>query len=505
MFRRCTGLLLLLGISAGSGLVLPLRAAAEGASEPATSAAVDDEEEEDDDEGLRQRLTEREDKRRPTTPWTTRVFGRRLTLGGEYELELSFESPGVGDDPVDENDRLLMEHGLEVEAFYRIGRKLSAFAQVQAHWEEDLFSRSVEQISDTYLERGEMWVYAEDILGSGLSFDVGRLDFEDERRWWWDDELDALRLEYEADEFDVAVAFARELFSKRSGHSFVEPEHERVVRVIAEAGWDLHENHGLELFALRQSDRSRGEDVGAVVSEEREDESDADLLWLGARALGVFAVGGAGHLGYWLDTAWVDGDERFLELEELAGERSAVLAVQQRDVRGWAFDVGANWMPQLAFEPRLFAGYAFGSGDESPDAGRDRSFRQTRLHANEAGFGGVERFVHYGALLDPELSNLGVVTAGVGIALFRSSSLDLVWHHYRLVELATELRDARFDAELTGRHRDVGQGLDLVLALEEWERFEAALTLAGFRAGHAFGADHGDWSLGAFAAVRWAF
>ena len=41
--------------------------------------------------------------------------------------------------------------------------------------------------------------------------------------------------------------------------------------------------------------------------------------------------------------------------------------------------------------------------------------------------------------LDPELSNLSIVTVGAGVELLRSSSLDLVYHYYRLVEPADSI------------------------------------------------------------------
>ena len=156
---------------------------------------------------------------------------------------------------------------------------------------------------------------------------------------------------------------------------------------------------------------------------------------------------------------------------------------------------GLAWILPMAFEPRLFAGYAFGSGDRTLEEGTDHSFRQTGIEANEAGFGGVERFAHYGVLLDPELSNLQVLTVGAGLSLLRSSSLDLVYHYYRLDEPALFLRDARLEATLTGEHRDLGHGVDLVLALEEWERLEFELIGSAFRPGRAFGKDRGRVEL----------
>jgi hypothetical protein len=179
--------------------------------------------------------------------------------------------------------------------------------------------------------------------------------------------------------------------------------------------------------------------------------------------------------------------------------------VSDRSVGGWGFDAGATWILPLAREPRITVAYALGSGDRQPDSGADRSFRQSGLHANEIGFGGVQRFRRYGELLDPELSNLAVFTIGGGFSLLASSSLDLVYHYHRQAEPATFLRNARLDPELTGRDRDLGHEVDLLLAIEEGERVEVELIGALFRAGRAFGADDGEWSYGGFGALRFAF
>jgi len=476
-----------------------------GAVEEAARDAIEDEDEEEEDEGLRQRLTEREDKRRPREPWSVPFGGRPLVIGGELDFELVYlRRRLVGDVPV-ETDRFFLETGLEVEAYYSFGRPLSLFAQVQVVWEEDLLDDTFEEVSDVYVRRGEMWLYTGGLFGLPLNLDVGRLDFEDDRRWWWDAELDAVRLEWEADRFDVSVAVARELGSDRSDRTWVAPENDRVLRVLGEASWDWAEDQGIELFLLYQDDHSPKERPGAVVDLEREDDSDARLTWVGARAMGVFGLGSRGLLGYWLDTGIVWGEETFYEFEDVSIHESVLERVGERDVGGWGLDVGVEWLAPLAFEPRLFVGYAIGSGDDRPEQGADRAYRQTELQANEAGFGGVERFGSYGVLLDPELSNLQVFTAGVGVSLLRSSSLDLVYHAYRQVDAADFLRDARIEADLSGRSRDVGHEVDVVLALEEWERLEFEFVASAFRAGRAFAPDDGTWSYGGFFAVRYGF
>ena len=462
-------------------------------AEETESETQDDEDE--DDEGLRQRLTEREDKRRPLKPFEVEVGGRLLTLGGEWEVEFLELRRWVVGEQIDEPDRRLLSQGLELEAFYTFGKPLSIFAQIQLAMEEDLLPESQDEVSDQWLQREEMWITSEDISGSGVSVEAGRLDFEDDRRWWWDDELDAVRVIYERGPVELQVAFAREVAPRRSDLSFVEPEHDRIARWIGELSWDFQPDHALEIFALHQDDRSRTERVGTVIDTDREDEPDSQLLWLGARVMGAFELGAPGLLGYWLDGATVDGHEHWTEYEEISDDQSEVTSVTRRHVDGWALDVGFSWLPPLEWEPRVFAGYALASNE----------FRQSGIQANEAGFGGVERFGHYGFLLDPELSNLEIWTGGLGCSLWRSSSLDLVYHQYRLRQASTELWDAELELELTGDSRALGREVDLVLALEDWERLEFTFALAAFWPGRALGHQSGRTSYGTFLAMRLAF
>jgi alginate production protein len=464
---------------------------------------------EEQEVGLQQRLTEREDKRRPREPFYLEVLDHPLVLGGEYEMELGYVHERVLEPEVDgiavrEPDRFAMAHHLVLEAFYTIGEPLSGFVQVEAALEEDLLGKTFEGVSDLYLERQEMWLYSEDVLAPGVSADVGRLSFEDDRRWWWDDELDAVRLGYERRGVEIALAMAYEVASDRSDRSRVDPEQDGVLRWIGEASWDYCESHSFQLFLLHQDDHSSREQVGQSVSVDRMDESDARLTWVGARQTGVFDLGAIGHLGYWLDAGGVRGHERLEGFGTPADGRREVDDVARRDVSGWGIDAGLSWLPPLPAEPRVFAGYALGSGD-SADGRNDGSYRQTDLQANEAGFGGVERFPSYGLLLRPELSNIGIVTAGAGVSLLRSSSLDLVYHGYRLVDRSGELGDIGLELDLDHRHRQLGHSVDLVLAVEEWERLEFDAAASVLRTGPALAHGSHRWVVGGFLAVRYGF
>lgn len=460
-------------------------------------------------EDRRALLTEREDETRVADPWTIPVLGHPFSATVQTEsafdrIRQFSEAATPGDAPAGET-RVLMEQQAEGEAFYALGPQLSIFAQVRLVYLQDLLSDTRRGTSDVFLRRGELWVFSEHPFGLPLSFEAGRLDFEDDRRWWWDEDLDAVRLIFAAGDVEVSVALAQELAPVRLDRSFIDPDAQGVQRLLAEASWDYGNDHTVQLFALWQNDRSPTPDIAALLDREHLDDSDANLRWLGLRATGAWASD-AGVFGYWLDLAQVRGDEVLLEFEPDAQVGLHIVAERiAQDVRGWGLDVGATWAARGGREPRLTLGLARGSGDRNREDHHDRAFRQTGLNSNAAGFGGVQSLARYGALLDPDLSNLAIVTLGAGWSLWQSSSLDFVAHQYRLVELADSLADARLASPLTGVDRDLGLGLDIVLAIEEWDQLELEFVTSAFHAGDAFGRERGAWTFGGFLSVRLAF
>lgn len=506
MQRSCVGRSPRLGVALSVLLLLAAPSALRAQQPDPFGVRLDEFGEPEEPQSIREQLTEREDENRVEEPWSTQLFGRPLTLSGEAEQQLDFaRRTALVEEPGDSRELLLVTE-VEAEVFHFLGGDAYLFLQGTAGWERLAHAPDdALELQSAYLERGEMWVVLRNLAGRRLHLELGSLDFEDDRTSWWDEDLDAIRLEWETQAVDVALAFARELAPRRSDLDGIEPAQERVWRILGEATWDWAETHALELFVLRQGDRSPTQREGDVVRMEREDEWDADLLWAGPRAMGAFETPAAGVLGYWADLMGVLGHETALAYEELEAHRSVVEERRRRRVRGWAVDTGVTWLLPFPLAPRLTLALAMGSGDGAPEGGTDTAFRQTGIQGNEVAFGGVERFTRYGLLLDPELSNLRVWTLGFGVALLRSSSLDLVLHDYRLVEPGSGLRDARLDLEVDGRHGHLGTGADVVLALEDWGRFQATLIGSAFRAGEAVRSGTKRWSYGGFVSLRLAF
>ena len=186
--------------------------------------------------------------------------------------------------------------------------------------------------------------------------------------------------------------------------------------------------------------------AGYVFHRDDRNREDGQPIHLGLRSQGNPTV----NTSYWAEFSYIIGQDEL-----------------KRDFQAYGFDVGAVYrFMGLPFNPYVTGALAFGSGDRNADDNTNTEFRQTGLQSNESKFGGVSEFLIYGEALDPELSNLRIVTGAVGFRPLHGVSFDAVYHHYRLDEFATELRDSPITAKLNQGgtlSKDVGQAFDLVL------------------------------------------
>ncbi|MFQ5515450.1 MAG: alginate export family protein [Myxococcota bacterium] len=465
-------------------------------------------------------LLRRPDEKRPEDQLTLMVWDRPMVLGWSPELRTKmFDDVAFKDARVDDTTRLAQN--LTLDLFYRLNENVSVFLKGAAFYRgtrKEFRGHPLGVRDRRDRERGiarrEMWLYLRELAGTPLSFQVGRQRFSEDREWWWDDDLDALRLHFDLSRLHLELGLAELLARVSSSESHIDPEDEKLRRLLARATWEWRRRNRLELFAVRQMDRSDTELVDMEILSEREDESDATLWWTGVSARGTLSIRSAGKLDYWVDSAFVSGHETFLDYTGTLDNRR-VRSRTRHGVHGWGVDAGLTWMLPLPLQPALTIGYAIGSGDREgkdlPDKdsqkSTDRSFRQTGLQDNNGRFRGVDRFKYYGELLDPELSNLRIGTLGLGFRLLEQTSLQLLYHVYRQDEPAKFLRDATVRRQPAGRKHRIGQEFDVVLGIEEWDHIEIELIAAAFRAGAAFGehldglnpedlvpATAGDWS-----------
>jgi alginate production protein len=263
-----------------------------------------------------------------------------------------------------------------------------------------------------------------------VEFTVGRRNFEDPRLWLYDAALDAVILGVKPGDFNIEMSMSRENFWDLDLLTHV-PRGE-VTNYIAYAEYRGIEDHRLGGYYIYRKD--------AINQEGRPQ-------FIGVRAIGR----PTDSFNYWTELARVGGSDE--NTEELSGG---------------AYEVGGTYrFLGLPLQPSVTLGYAYGSGDDSPDDRKNNQFRQTGLQSNEGRFGGVTQFKTYGEALDPELSNIRIYTAGVGLRPSGSVFVDLVYHRYRLAQLADQLRSTNVTALMnqipTEQSKDVGSELDVIV------------------------------------------
>ncbi len=427
-----------------------------------------------------------QDDERPEEQFTVKWFNRPLTIGGEIDTKLRYrEDVSLGRR---HDDDLRLSLGLQLEFLYRLTPDTSLYIEIDPSYQTNLYAEDDDTDTSRKIELGELWVYVGGLGNHRLSLQIGRQYFGDQREWWWDEQLDAVRVQYTDGSFSAQFAIGVNPTTTISTESDrPDPEDEDIIWLIASADWAWTKKNHFEMFFLSRLDHSPTPNVGDIISEKWLDNEDAMINWLGLRSRGRVKSDNFGKAYYWLDSGVIYGKETLLEITDIGDSQSKIDQRRDHTISGWGLDFGATWASKLPYQPRLTFGYAKGSGDTNPNDGMNRAYRQSGLQSNDHRFRGVNSFRYYGELSRPELSNLTIRTLALGFPLLKDSSLELIYHRYTQVHASDRLRNSRIRTRPEGKHRDIGEEFNIILGMEEWQQLELELVVTQFRAGKAYG------------------
>lgn len=274
---------------------------------------------------------------------------------------------------------------------------------------------------------------------------VGRQDFDEEREWLYDEVLDGVRGLLHVGDVEVELGAAR----GREGAA-EDNEYEDTGLLTGNVRLHVDPSWHLGAYVLQRTD-----DTAARF----------EPLLLGVRSIAQPRYG----LGHWAEFGLARGE---------AGNR---------DIDGYAFDVGVLHTFDTAWRPALGAGIAFGSGRR--DSSATSGYRQSGLQDNNGKLGGVTSVRYYGELLDPELANLTVTTLCASVRPFLGGSVSLLLHDYRQDQASTTAPQTELRVQPTGLRRDLGWEVDLVCGYRFARQLTLELVLAHFEPGDAFAGD----------------
>ncbi len=432
-------------------------------------------------------------KPRPKTPRqrvAVDLFGRPLSIGGDFDTAGRYRGNFDLQNRT-EDTTVLLDQQLKPTLFYRVTPSIVLSLEGRLRYRYELYDEAGDRDLRWEVERGRMWLHLGPLAKKPLALRIGRQRIKDERQWWWRTDIDAIRLFVASSRVRAEMALAREMARVSIHDDDIDPRADSVLRLLGSVTWHWRPQHQLSAFFLAQHDGSSKPSEGQMVPRARIDPSDANLAWFGLRLLGKTPPGRFGVLKYWGDSAVVAGEETWLRFGPNDNGRHPITTRRQQKVLGWAVDVGISWQLPLRWQPMFTVGYAVGSGEKEPQSGTNRTFRQTGLQTNKARFSGDKRFRYYGELLRPELANLHIWTAALGLRLWKAGGVDIAYHLYRQVEPLPFLSRARLRLLPQGQSRAIGQEWDVVFSYSIGKTLRMALTGAVFRAGAAYGEHSG--------------
>ncbi len=367
-----------------------------------------------------------------------------LSFGAEIELTAEFEKDFDLDSGVDDDLTALRPEASLAVSFHP-DRHFEAFVEASLGRDfvvdspKGAFTRPTE-----LLVKEAYWIFRD--IGDTFSLQLGRQLFDDERKWLYDEELDGVRLFLPIAGLEFELSASREaLVSKDVLNADDIPS---VNNYFFVAQYPLGEESEVSAYALFRDDKS---------------DIKEDIYLFGLRSFGEIMP----DFDYWLEASHVRGDN------------------DGTDISGFGIDLGGTYVFDHPLEPSVSLGWAFGTGDDKTDGGTDENFRQTGLQDNSSDFNSVTEFKYYGEVFDPELSNLMIATAGLGLKPIEEASIDIVYHFYRQDRAADTIRDSAITADPDGVSNTLGHEVDVILGVEIGD-FAGELIFGVFVPGAAF-------------------
>jgi len=305
---------------------------------------------------------------------------------------------------------------------------------------------------------------------------LGRQQFFEPRRWYLNNRLDGIRLFLDPAPFHLFVSLSTPV-----------PSHSDSIRLFDNI---FRRRTQTDLIANLTYSLSTKSSIGSYVIVGSKHENrikrgnppEEDPIWIGFRVYGKENVTlpfkspkflkqlFKPKIQYWLDAAFVTG------------------SAKSKEIRGFGLDLGLTAIARkIALKPYITMAYAFGSGDKTTKDGVDHNFRQTGFQLNSGVFGGVVNFNYYGVLLQPELSNIHIATAGLGFRPSKKSSIELVYHHYSQYHAVSKLRDEAISRDPRGKTTNLGDEFDIILGSREIENVRIRFRNGYFLPGPAYG------------------
>jgi len=302
----------------------------------------------------------------------------------------------------------------------------------------------------------------------GFSVYGGRLPVQEERGFWFSNYLDGVKLGYSSSVLKGFLFLGKRLEDSRVSTSEERINLEGYEYVIGNLDYQYFYGHHLELFYLREYRSSfKGTGIVSVWNDVKEKEN---LNWLGLRLKGESI--GKDNRYYWFDLAYRWGKKGSAEAMVLGCTAyKSILSTSYRSVSGWGLELGGKLL-----RDNKGIGFRLAAAKE---------FSLPKLSTSREKLFGFNKVRYYGEIVNPDLSNLIILSTFGGYRLSPSSWLEVNLLKYLKYRSSEGVSFSRYFPP-SKDSKNVGYEFDVMLDGARGENWRYLLTFGLFVPGNAF-------------------
>ncbi|MFK7858530.1 MAG: alginate export family protein [Granulosicoccus sp.] len=364
---------------------------------------------------------------------------------GDIEMNLQYADEKDNDSELRrDTGEMEIQLTLELDQKFRFEQRLVAQLELNARrFTENTLNTPDDEFSYD-LER----LYFQWKPSNSFRLRTGRFNLDDPMESIVDEDLDGIQVIFEQDRIEFELSRTREDWFEASTAG----RNDQITNTMGTVQFSSNKNSSWMPYILHRTT----DPVNGMLASE--------VTWLGLQGIVQPAHS---PVRYWFHGSVQNGEETDDQ--------------ETMDLGGYALDIGFNWTANGQLPTTYTVGLARATGGS-----RSQRFRQSGLHSNDFALNGQNTFRYLGEVMDPELTNILILTLGAGADLGRHWSGDIALHHYQQVEVEDSLRGSDIEYDPLGESGDLGFGADLVVAYDPHKQFDFKGTAGMFAPGDAF-------------------
>ena len=298
--------------------------------------------------------------------------------------------------------------------------------------------------TNTYLEIKRLSLETQNILDTSISAKIGRMTFKDKRTWWYDNELDVLKLFHNETILSWDFSAGGRISDERATASENRVGLKDYIYVIAHLDYQYYYKHHFETFSMYENNNKQ-----------------TKLAWLG------FSLNGdlSNEVRYWSNLAYVKGK----------------IQISNDSIQGLGLDLGSIYKTN-----NYGFGFSYAYGQGSNANGSKKLFLQPAISNYKDYMIGNTRYRYYGELLDPQLSNMQIISLYGGFKIYTKTWLEVNLHKYMQNKASQEFRSSSLITKTNAVSKDIGQEIDFILGRNVHKKNKLQFIISKFFAGNAF-------------------